>query len=90
MKFVYDPIKNQSNKTKHGVSLQEANKLEWDNGLFWVDNRRDYGEERWVGLVPMKNRLYCVVYVDYLMTRRIISLRKANLREFSFYEEKVN
>jgi uncharacterized DUF497 family protein len=34
--------------------------------------------------------LYCVVYVDTKVSRRIISLRKANNREIDRYEEETN
>jgi uncharacterized DUF497 family protein len=41
-------------------------------------------------LAPMRHRLYCVVYVDTKVSRRIISLRKANNREIDRYEEETN
>ena len=57
--------------------------------LVWPDFRKDYGEERMVGLVPLADRLYCVVFVDRPperpTERRIISLRKANAREVKRY-----
>ena len=90
MKCVFDPAKDKSNKEKHGLSLDDAKLLEWDEALSWIDSRRDYGEVRYVSLIPMKRRLYCVVYVDAKVNRRIISLRKANLREIDKYEEEVD
>jgi uncharacterized DUF497 family protein len=90
MKCIFDPAKDKSNKEKHGLSLDDAKLLEWDEALSWIDSRRDYGEVRYVSLIPMKRRLYCVVYVDAKVNRRIISLRKANLREIDKYEEEVD
>ena len=90
MKCIFDPDKDKSNKEKHGLSLDDAKLLEWDEALSWIDSRRDYGEVRYVSLIPMKHRLYCVVYVDAKVNRRIISLRKANLREIDKYEEEVD
>jgi uncharacterized DUF497 family protein len=90
MKCIFDPAKDKSNKEKHGLSLDDAKLLEWDEALSWIDSRRDYGEVRYVSLIPMKHRLYCVVYVDAKVNRRIISLRKANLREIDKYEEEVD
>ena len=90
MRFIYDQQKDKTNLLKHGVSLQDASKLDWDDGLFWTDDRKDYGEVRCIGLVPMKNRLYCIVYVNMGTQRRIISLRKANRREFMHYEEEID
>jgi uncharacterized protein len=90
MKITFDPAKDESNFKKHGLSLEEAEHLEWDDAIYWQDARRDYGEIRNVALVPMKERLYCVIYVNRAASRRIISLRKANLREYSRYEKDIN
>ena len=90
MKFTFDPQKDNANFEKHGLSLSEAKFFEWADALSWIDNRKDYGEIRIVSLVPMKYRLYCVVYVDTKVSRRIISLRKANNREIDRYEEETN
>ena len=64
MKLTFDLAKDSSNIEKHGLSLAEAKFLDWADSLNWIDSRKDYGEVRYVSLVPMKNRLYCVVYVD--------------------------
>jgi len=90
MQITYDPIKDDTNQLKHGVSLSLAIKLEWDLLLTSVDNRNDYGECRMVGYVPINDRVYCVVYVDRDQQRRIISLRKANKREVKSYANKIN
>ncbi|QWD61423.1 BrnT family toxin [Polynucleobacter sp. MWH-UH25E] len=87
MKFTYDLAKNNSNLKKHGLPLSAAQLLDWDTALKWVDRRKEYGEERFVALALMSQRLYCVVYVESKATMRIISLRKANIREIDKYEE---
>src|SRR5690606_6986497 len=38
-------------------------------------------EVRYIGYAPIKDRLFCVVFTDRPGERRIISLRKANVRE---------
>ena len=43
-----------------------------------------------IALAPIGERLYCVVYVGRENDRRIISLRKANQREFDYYEQEIN
>lgn len=88
MKLIYDSAKNDSNLKKHGLPLSQAALLDWDTALTWVDSRKEYGEERCVALLLMKQRLYCVVYVESNDAMRIISLRKANIREVMRYEEK--
>jgi uncharacterized DUF497 family protein len=90
MKLSYDLAKNDSNIKKHGLPLAEADLIDWDSAISWLDHRKDYGEERRVALALIKKRLYCVVYVELKMSVRIISLRKANNREMGIYEEKTN
>ncbi len=54
MKYTFDPAKDKINRTKHGLSLSQAEYLMWDEALSWIDMRRDYGEIRMIALVPMK------------------------------------
>jgi len=90
MKFNFDSNKDAINLAKHQLSLADAANLDWMDALIWIDNRRDYGEIRQVGLVPMNQRLYVVVFVDKKTERRIISLRKANNREYERYEQETD
>ena len=90
MKIIFDDARNANNQSKHGLSLSEAAKLEWDDALIWQDTRRDYGEARMIALSAIGERLYCVVYVDRNDARRVISLPKANQKEFDKYENKTN
>jgi uncharacterized DUF497 family protein len=81
----FDPAKDRSNYSKHGVSLTLAVELDWEEALVWVDDRRDYGESRMIALAPHGGVLYYVAYVDRGPFRRIISLRHANRREVEHY-----
>lgn len=85
MKLIFDDAKDAANQSKHGLSLSEAENLEWEDALIWQDTRRDYGETRMIALSVIGERLYCVVYVDREEVRRIISLRKANNKEKILY-----
>jgi uncharacterized DUF497 family protein len=90
MKFTYDSAKNDSNITKHGLPLSDAKLLDWDSAISSIDSRKNYGEERRVALALIKQRLYFVVYVELKIGKRIISLRKANIREVEKYEKENN
>jgi len=81
----FDPDKDATNLSKHGVSLAAAAQLDWDAALVWIDDRADYGELRIVALAPIGDRLFFVVFVDRDQARRIISLRRANRREVNHY-----
>ena len=85
MQITFDEAKDVLNQSKHGLSLSEAARLEWDDALIWQDTRRDYGEVRMIALCAIGERLYCVVYVDRENARRIISLCKANNKEKILY-----
>lgn len=87
MKTTFDPTKDARNIAKHGVSLADASKLDWECALIWIDTRYEYGEERLSALVPLGNRLYFTAFVYRADRRRIISLRKANNKEVKYYAE---
>ena len=74
---------------KHGVSLALAVDLEWDWLLAAPDMREDYGETRMVGYAPLGMRVFCVVFTDRGEERRVISPRKANIREVRRYASQI-
>ena len=83
--FNFDPDKDATNLSKHGLSLAAAAELRWEVALVWIDDRADYGEVRMVALAPIGETLYFVAFVDRESTRRIISLRRANRREVNHF-----
>jgi len=89
MKIEIDPGKDVVNIAKHGVSLALAEALEWDLILSREDDREDYGEVRMAGYAPIGATVYAVVYVETNEVYRIISLRKAELREVRYYANQI-
>lgn len=87
MDLAFDPVKDAANRAKHGVSLADAARLNWDWLCCRPDGRRDYGELREIGFAPLGDRVYCVVFVQQGSTFRIISLRRANAREVHDYDQ---
>lgn len=87
MKIEFDPAKDETNQTKHGVSLSMAVELDWEAALVWVDERFEYKETRMIALAPKTEILYYVAFVDRGEVRRVISLRRANRREVKHYVE---
>ena len=89
MRVEFDPVKDATNQTKHGVSLALAGELDWEAALVWIDDRVEYGELRMIALAPKTGILYYVAFVDRGKTRRIISLRRANRREVTHYVKNI-
>lgn len=87
MKFEFDPAKDAANIKNHGLSLAEAEFMDWDSLWAKEDTRREYGEMRLIGYAFMGVRLYCVIFTDRDECRRVISLRKANDREVELYAQ---
>ncbi|MFM8246975.1 MAG: BrnT family toxin [Burkholderiaceae bacterium] len=87
MLLLFDYGKDEINQQKHGISLRLATQLVWEFGIVWDDDRFDYGERRQCCLAPIGSRLFFVVFDDREDHRRVISLRKANVREIKFYAE---
>ena len=63
MHIEFDPDKNLKNEREHGLCFEGVHRLDWDNALYTVDGRKDYGEERIQAFVRDKdNKAYVVVF----------------------------
>jgi uncharacterized DUF497 family protein len=92
--FDWDPAKAESNRSKHGVTFEDAMGVFGDPlALSLPDNESGQGEERWVtiGRNPASNLLLVVhTYMELSAERvaiRIISARRPTRREARQYEE---
>jgi uncharacterized DUF497 family protein len=90
MLIEYDPVKDQINQEKHGVSLAQAGFLDWATALIRTDTRFDYREARYQALGLPESRVYLAALTLRDDALRIISLRRANRREERRYEEVRN
>ncbi len=91
MNVEFDPAKDESNRIKHGISLQAASEFDWDTSLEREDNRLDYGEVRFVAIGLISARLHVMVFTEGSDddTVRVISLRPAEKHEVRFYHGHV-
>jgi uncharacterized DUF497 family protein len=87
VKAKFSQAKDRANRQKHGLSLKEAEDLDWDEMIARVDDSQDYGEERWVGISPLAgDSLHTVVFTEIDPdTSRIISLRQSTNQEIKAY-----
>jgi len=61
--------------------------FDWAGALILEDTRENYGERRFQALGLIGARLHMLVFTPRPDSVRIISLRKANRREVSRYEQ---
>ena len=87
--FEWDEEKNRANVAKHGVDFHDVRAAFSDSSaLVLKDDRRDYGEDRFIVLCPVQGRLMYVAYTERGDAIRIISARRANDRERRLYEQR--
>lgn len=88
MNFEWDQLKNESNIAKHNLDFADAPRIFRLPLRISLDERQDYGEERWVGLGMLDGRFVVVVFTELDEDIiRIISLRKALPYERKLYEQ---
>jgi uncharacterized protein len=84
--YEWDEGKRTRNQTKHGVDFASVVAFGWNEAIIRPDDRRAYGEMRWQALGLIGQRLHVLIYTERDGNTRVISLRKANQREFDTYE----
>lgn len=88
MLYEWDEEKNRINLLKHGLDFTDAWEIFNVPMLVLLDDRKDYGEDRWIGIGLLRSRIVVVVYTERDEdTIRIISLRKALSHERARYEK---
>ncbi len=89
--IIWDPIKAEINKTKHGVSFEEAATILQSAMTVTVEDDTSIEEQRFVTIgVSVRLRVLMVVHTyrdDEAI--RIISARKATKKEREVYEERI-
>ena len=87
MQFEWDEAKNEINIRRHGIDFADVPILFDSPMLTRLDDRYDYGEDRWVSIGILDIAVAVVVWTErYEDTIRIISARKANKYERQEYE----
>ena len=90
MDFKWDESKNKTNISERGLDFADAYQIFDAPMLVRIDNRKDYGEERFVGIGLLKNLVVVIVFSEpNEQTIRIISLRKALKYEREQFEKYI-
>ena len=87
MKYEGDEVKRQSNIDRHKVDFIDVLPLFANpEAIRLEDNRRDYGEIRYILLGEIDERLFQIAYTIRGSFIRLISARRGNKRERRIYE----
>ena len=90
MNFEWDDRKNEINIDKHGFDFADAYRTFDLPMVVDIDDRIDYGEDRWIGIGLLDERVVIVIFTEPAREIiRIISLRKALSHERRRYEQYI-
>jgi len=86
LQFEWDDAKAAENLAVHDVTFRKASLVFFDPfSIEDIDNRIDYGEDRFIRIGISEGQLLTVVYTQRHENIRIISARKANTSEKEDY-----
>ena len=85
MEFEFDPAKRNATLQIRGLDMARAPNVFAGATLTVEDNRKDYGEPRYITIGFLANRMVILAWTQRGKVRRIISMRKANEREQAVY-----
>jgi uncharacterized DUF497 family protein len=89
MRITYDPHKRADTLANRGLDFEDA-PLIFDGEYYEeIDDRRDYGEVRFLTVGFLRGRLMMLVWTLRGDARHIISMRKCNEREQERYAQEL-
>jgi len=88
MQFEWDEAKNIENIRKHEIDFADVPTMFDGEMLIELDDRFDYGEDRWFGVGFLGSGIAVVVWTERQKNvTRIISARRANRHEQKRFEQ---
>jgi len=85
----YDPHKRAKTIAERALDFEDAVRVFAGPVIDLLDDRQDYGEERWLTYGLLDGRMVAVVWTARGNYRHVISMRKANDREKIAFEERL-
>jgi uncharacterized DUF497 family protein len=89
MRYEWDEKKRKANLRKHGFDFRDAPHIFEGVTLTVLDDREEYGEERYITLGLLKNTVVIIAHTEQPNAIRIISMRKATRYEERNYFSQV-
>lgn len=81
MRITFDPAKRERTLAERGLDMADADKVFAGLCIDIPDERKDYGEQRFLTVGLLMERMVIIVWTPRGGARRIISMRNANERE---------
>jgi uncharacterized DUF497 family protein len=88
MKIEFDATKRDTTLESRGLDMADVGDLFAGATITIEDDRRDYGEPRYISIGFLFDRMVIVAWTRRGDVRRIISMRKANDREQQRYKSR--
>jgi len=89
MKIVFSATKNAKNILERGLSFDRVAEFDFLSATFLIDERQDYGEQRQIAIGYLDGRLHFLCFVQIPDGIRVVSFRKANIREARKYDKPI-
>ena len=89
MNISYDPAKRAWTLAERGLDFDDAARVFAGPTINLLDDRKAYGEVRWVTYGLLDGRMIAVAWTPRGTTRHIISMRKTNDREQQTYRDQL-
>jgi uncharacterized DUF497 family protein len=90
VQYEWDEAKQQSNIHKHGIDFLGIEKVFAGQTITILDDRVDYGEQRFITVGLLQDRVVVIAHTETDEVIRIISVRKATKHEEISYFEIAN
>lgn len=85
MQFTWHEPKRQANLKKHGMDFADAAQVFAGPTFTFEDDREDYGEQRWVTLGLLGEKVVVIVHTETENEIHVISMREADKDEQLFF-----
>lgn len=81
MRYTWHEPKRQSTLARRGLDFADAEQVFAGPAFSFEDDRKDYGEERWVTLGLLRDKVVVIVHTETEDEIRVISMREAERDE---------
>jgi len=89
IKVTFDPAKRAKTIAERGLDFADAEQVFLGNHITIPEDRKDYGERRFITIGLLASRMVVLVWTARQGTKRIVSMRKANDREQKIFAPRL-